>query len=1264
MESLFLLVGGALLAFPVIAVTALVRTLFLRNLVNERDLEYRDKISDLGREIEFLRRSLADVSERLERQSTAPPALQTADEAAPQSSPPLAAVEEPNPHPVLSVAAFEQPAVPEAPFFATPEPAIQSFEQEASEAASSVLPSFEVEAVSLRTEEPEMQSVPARQPAERIDIPEAPTLSSFSRFEPTPARKSFVQTLRDMLPLEDVLGMNLFAKIGIALLVLGFALLGRVALVAMGPGGKVALLYAVSAALLGGGIWLERRDRYRLVGRAGIGGGWAMLFFTTYAMHHVAAMQVMSSNILNSVLLLGVSAAMVIHTLRYRSQVVTGLAFLLAFSTVALSQDTVYALAASVILAIGIVIIALRMGWYELEIFGILASYANHFYWLYKLYPNGVAGHQFPQFLPSAVILLLYWFVFRISYVARGIRSRHDEQMSTVAALINTTLLLAVMKFQSTHPELAFYGLLALGVLEFFFGQLPVTRRRRPAFVLLSVLGSLLMLASVPFRFSGNNIALLWMIAAEALLVAGITQVEVVFRRLGLLTGAITGVLIAYEARHIIEFRQNSEAQLIQDGILLLACSMLFYFNAHFVRHKWQHLFSGIDEHLATSQSYIGALTAFLGVWGVCTQDWTALGWAALMLGAAVGTRLLNNKHLLAQSWALTAAVGVRAALVNCHLSDPYPHHVVTRIVTLPILAFVIYLAATALSGEDDLRKFLRSLLLWFGTALLAALIWLDIAPAWVAPAWLTLAVALNFVSRRFRVSDLCYQAHVLALFVFAQLMDANLNLPSASGRYLPIVGCAAVLYAISRYCTAPDALYKRHAAWAYTWGATALLAALAWHESPQPWLTCIWAGFAFALALVDRVFDVEELPWQAHMLAALAVWRAVMLNVYTLDKWHGIDVRLLTISILVLVLYALSRWVRIPQQFRERDVHHAYSWIGSILAAWMLWSELQPVAVAVGLAAFGLTLFEIGRAKKQKQLRFQAYVALTVAFGRIFFVNLTAASLPGENLSPRIYTVVPIALINFFVWAQLQLSKDELKSERDWAGNVLAWFGTGCVTALLYFEVGSEWIVVAWSLLVLALLITSLVLDSEVFLQQAALLVAGITARGIAHNVFGGSYFTDEGWRGNFAVLSLTALVLFVGLPIAFRLRARYSARPEVSRLGRYLAVGYPDQWLFFSPVVLVTLMIAVKMNPGMVTLSWGLEGMLVILLGLAVNQRSYRINGLILLLLCVGKIVLRDAWRLAERDRYITFIVLGTALTLVSMLYNKYRDSMRRLL
>jgi uncharacterized membrane protein len=91
---------------------------------------------------------------------------------------------------------------------------------------------------------------------------------------------------------------------------------------------------------------------------------------------------------------------------------------------------------------------------------------------------------------------------------------------------------------------------------------------------------------------------------------------------------------------------------------------------------------------------------------------------------------------------------------------------------------------------------------------------------------------------------------------------------------------------------------------------------------------------------------------------------------------------------------------------------------------------------------------------------------------------------------------------------------------------------------------------------------------------------------------------------------------------------------------------------------------MILIKMNPGMVTLAWGVEGVIVILLGLLASERSYRLTGLALLLLCVGKIVVRDAWTLQERDRYITFIVLGGALTLVSTLYGRFREQLRRLL
>src|SRR5262249_50851190 len=79
-----------------------------------------------------------------------------------------------------------------------------------------------------------------------------------------------------------------------------------------------------------------------------------------------------------------------------------------------------------------------------------------------------------------------------------------------------------------------------------------------------------------------------------------------------------------------------------------------------------------------------------------------------------------------------------------------------------------------------------------------------------------------------------------------------------------------------------------------------------------------------------------------------------------------------------------------------------------------------------------------------------------------------------------------------------------------------------------------------------------------------------------------------------------------------------------------------------------------------GMVTVSWGIEGVAVFVLALWLGERSFRLTGLGLLLLCVGKILLVDVWRLDPRDRYLTFIVLGAALLLVSFLYTKNREAL----
>ena len=107
-----------------------------------------------------------------------------------------------------------------------------------------------------------------------------------------------------------------------------------------------------------------------------------------------------------------------------------------------------------------------------------------------------------------------------------------------------------------------------------------------------------------------------------------------------------------------------------------------------------------------------------------------------------------------------------------------------------------------------------------------------------------------------------------------------------------------------------------------------------------------------------------------------------------------------------------------------------------------------------------------------------------------------------------------------------------------------------------------------------------------------------------------------------------------------------------------------YPEQVFFFIPFILLTWLLAVELRHGLVTLGWGVEAVAVFLVALSVGERSYRLSALGLLLLCVLKIAFVDVWGLAPRDRYVTFIALGSALLLVSFLYSKYREVLREYL
>lgn len=77
-----------------------------------------------------------------------------------------------------------------------------------------------------------------------------------------------------------------------------------------------------------------------------------------------------------------------------------------------------------------------------------------------------------------------------------------------------------------------------------------------------------------------------------------------------------------------------------------------------------------------------------------------------------------------------------------------------------------------------------------------------------------------------------------------------------------------------------------------------------------------------------------------------------------------------------------------------------------------------------------------------------------------------------------------------------------------------------------------------------------------------------------------------------------------------------------------------------------------------------WALLGLALFGLGLALRVRAYRLSGLALLALCLGHVLFIDVWELDPVPRIISFLTLGLALLALGFVYNRWQETLRKLL
>jgi uncharacterized membrane protein len=231
--------------------------------------------------------------------------------------------------------------------------------------------------------------------------------------EPVPAPEAAPEK-RD---LEAHLGTYWLSRAGIVALILGIAFLIIYRFGELGVLARVGLGYLLSAGLAALGLWLSRR--YLLFGRILFGGGLALAYFVTYALHFVPALRVISSQGLALTLLALHVVGIVVVAQRMESETVAGIALFLGLHTGLVSDISSFTLLSTTLLAAGALFFLVYNRWVLVPLSSLVAVYSTHVLWAMRddAMPPGTPDSE--RLRLSLGFLCVYYLLFAVALLAR-----------------------------------------------------------------------------------------------------------------------------------------------------------------------------------------------------------------------------------------------------------------------------------------------------------------------------------------------------------------------------------------------------------------------------------------------------------------------------------------------------------------------------------------------------------------------------------------------------------------------------------------------------------------------------------------------------------------------------------------------------------------------------------------------------------------------------------------------------------------------------
>jgi hypothetical protein len=610
---------------------------------------------------------------------------------------------------------------------------------------------------------------------------EVPAFVEEPRAEPAPVRQQHEDW-------EVIIGGNWLNKLGVLAIVVGVALFLGYSLTQLGPVGKVAIGLLIGFSMLGGGIALEGKPRYGTFAQGLIGGGWAAIYFTAYAMHGIEAARVIADPVIGTVVLLAVSVAMIGYSFRYRSQAITSIAYLIGFVTLNVTVVTGFSVVAALVLSVSLIVIAYRFSWFGMAALGILLTYGT---FAARVDPV-IYGRE--GIVNGQAILWIYWFVFEVFDLARIPERRAMDAATGALYLLNAGgFLVASLTYASAMHHQYWAGLFAMATVCYLGTTLVRARLLGSADSDFHVLrggyfGPAMITAgygaaALIESLAGLQLGYALLVEAELIVVAGV----LLSRRFLVHVGC---VLTALPILHLIAVDMENSARVafaghnwMQWSLFAIAIGAALYANRVLAGGLWLN-------------STVGSILLALVVHQEVQKSWGTVIWAAMAV-ALVGYGLLYKRaEFRVQGYLLAIVVFFRAWVVNMNDTSA-----ATRMWTCAIIVALFYTAQMLFRSREPLPGSERIAQPGFsilGTAVLTMLLLSEVQGRLLTVAFGIEGIALLLAGfalreRVFRLSGL-----VLFLLCIAKLFVYDLRTLDTMSRILSFIVLGVMMVAAS----------------------------------------------------------------------------------------------------------------------------------------------------------------------------------------------------------------------------------------------------------------------------------------------------------------------------------------------------------------------------------------------------------------------------------------------------------------------------------